>query len=146
MDQRINLKFLVKLGKRPAECLKLLKEVYGEHVMSKTQVYEWHKRFKSGREEVEDDHKSGRPSTAKTPDNINRVNKLVRSDRRLTVRMMAEYLSMKRESVRTILVQDLGMHKVCAKEQVMDAPPRQRARSHRAQCEAVIGQETGHSS
>ena len=33
MDQRINLKFL---GKRPAECLKLLKEVYGEHVMSQT--------------------------------------------------------------------------------------------------------------
>ena len=94
MDQRINLKFLVKLGKCPAECLKLLKEVYGEHVMSKTRVYEWHKRFKSGREEVEDDHKSGRPSTAKTPDNINRVNKLVRSDRRLTVRMMAEDLSM----------------------------------------------------
>lgn len=115
MEQRINLKFLVKLGKGPTECLKLLQEAYGEDAMSRPRVFEWHKRFKSGREEVEDDPKSGRPSTTKTAENIDRVNQLVRSDRRLTVRMIAEELSLNRESVRTILVQELGMRKVCAK-------------------------------
>ncbi|XP_066980889.1 calcium-activated chloride channel regulator 1-like [Macrobrachium rosenbergii] len=34
MEQRISLKFLVKLEKGPTECLKLFQEVYGEDVMS----------------------------------------------------------------------------------------------------------------
>ena len=37
IEQRINLKFLVKLRKTPTECFKLVKEVYGEDVMSRTQ-------------------------------------------------------------------------------------------------------------
>ena len=59
MEQQINLKFLVKLRKSPTECFKLLTEVYYEDVMSRPRVFEWHKRFKSGREEVEDDPRSG---------------------------------------------------------------------------------------
>ena len=95
---RINLKFLMKLRKSPSECFKLLKEVYGKNVMSNPRVFEWHKRFKSGRQEMEDDPRSGRPSTAKTDENI-RVKQLVRSDRRSTVRMIADELVLNRESV-----------------------------------------------
>ena len=113
MEQRINLKFLVKLGKN--ECFKLLKEVYGKDVMSRPRVFEWHKRFKSGCEEVENDPKSGRPSTTKADENIRRVKQLVRSDRRFRVCMIADELALNRESVRTILLHDLGMRKVCAK-------------------------------
>ena len=115
MEQRINLKFLVKLRKSPTECFKLLTEVYGEDEMSRPRVFKWHKRFKSGREEVEDDPRSGRPSTTKTDKNIVRVKQMVRSDRRLTIRMIADNLDLNRESVRSILLHDLGMRKVCAK-------------------------------
>ena len=83
--------------------------------MSRPRVFEWHKRFKSRREEVENDPKSGRPSKTKTDENIMRVKKLVQSDRRLTVRMIADELDLNRETVRTILLYDLGMRKVCAK-------------------------------
>ena len=56
IEQRINLKFLVKLKKTsPMECIKLLKDVYGDNLMSRSRVFEWHKRFNEGREEVEDD-------------------------------------------------------------------------------------------
>uniref|UniRef100_A0A672ZUH4 Mos1 transposase HTH domain-containing protein n=1 Tax=Sphaeramia orbicularis TaxID=375764 RepID=A0A672ZUH4_9TELE len=99
MEQRINLKSLVKLGRSPTECLKI----------------SWHKCFKRGHEEVDDDPKSGRPSTTKMDENIERVKQLVQSDHRLTARMMVEQLSLNRESVRTILVEDLGTRKVCAK-------------------------------
>ena len=51
MEQQINLKFLVKLKKTPTECFKLLKEVYGEGVMSRTKIFEWHKRFEKGRKD-----------------------------------------------------------------------------------------------
>ena len=115
MEQRINLKFLVKLRKTLTECFKLLPEVYGEDVMSGTQIFEWHKRFEKGREEVEDDPKMGQPSTTRIDENITRVKHLVRSDRRLTVRMISDELSLNRESVRKILLHDLGMRKVYAK-------------------------------
>ena len=73
MDERINLKFLVKLKKTT-------KEVYDENIRSTTQTFKRHKRFKNGREEVENDPKSGRPSTSKTDHNIERVKQLVRND------------------------------------------------------------------
>ena len=55
MEQQINQNFLVKLGKNPTECFKVLKEVYGKDVMSMPRVFEWHKRFKSGQKEVKND-------------------------------------------------------------------------------------------
>ena len=64
---------------------------------------------------MEDDLKTGQPSTTRTDENITRVKQLVRSDRRLTVRMISDELSLNRESVQTILLHDLGMREVCAK-------------------------------
>ena len=37
------------------EGIKLLKNVYGDNLMSRSRVFEWHKRFSEDREEVEDD-------------------------------------------------------------------------------------------
>ena len=37
------------------EFIKLLKDVYGNHLMSRSRVFDWHKRFSEGRKEVEDD-------------------------------------------------------------------------------------------
>ena len=87
------MKFLAKLGKTPSESFAMLQQVYGEETMSRTRAFEWHKRFKEGWEEVEDDPRSGRPSTSRTVDNIERVEQMVRADRRLAVRMIAEELS-----------------------------------------------------
>ena len=70
VKQQINLKFLVHLGKTPTEALKLFQEVYGDDTISRTHLVEGHRRFKEGREEVEDDHWSGRPSTSKTDENV----------------------------------------------------------------------------
>ncbi|XP_061622848.1 protein GVQW3-like [Phyllopteryx taeniolatus] len=114
-EQRIHLKFLVKLGKGPTECVKLLREAYGEDSMSRPRVFEWHMRFKGGREQVEDNPKSVRPSTTRTAENIDRVRQLMRSDCALTVRTIAEELGINRESLRTMLAHELRMRTVCAK-------------------------------
>ena len=47
-EQRINVKFLVKLKKTSTECYKLLKEAYGENSLSRARVFEWYKRFSEG--------------------------------------------------------------------------------------------------
>ena len=83
--------------------------------MSRSRVFEWHKRFKEGREEVEDDARSGRPSSTRTEDNVERVRQKVREDRRMTVRMVAYELGINRETVWKIITEDLEMRKLCAK-------------------------------
>ena len=40
-EQRINLKFLVKLKKTSTECYKLLQEAYGDNSLSRARVFEW---------------------------------------------------------------------------------------------------------
>ena len=63
VEQRANVKFCVKLGKSTTEMYDLLKKVYGDECLSRTQVFEWFKRFKEGREEIRDDQRPGHPST-----------------------------------------------------------------------------------
>ncbi|EZA60666.1 hypothetical protein X777_14272 [Ooceraea biroi] len=43
--------------------MEMLKKAYGSDSMSKAQIFRWHKTFKDGRESVEDEPRSGRPST-----------------------------------------------------------------------------------
>ena len=64
---------------------------------------------------MEDEPRAGIPSTSKTEDNVKRVRSLVRSDCRLTLRMISSVLNLNRFTVHQILTQDLGMRKVCAK-------------------------------
>jgi len=83
--------------------------------MKKSNVFEWHRRFKEGREDVQDDPRSGKPKTQRRDANVDRVRNLVRSDRRLGVRVITEELNMNRETVRQIVKEDLGMRTFSAK-------------------------------
>ena len=93
----------------------MLQEVYGDETMSRSHVFEWHKWFKEGREDVKGDSRSGRPSTSRTADNVERVKQMVHGDRRLTVRMIADELEINCDSVWKTITEDLGMRKICAK-------------------------------
>ena len=115
LEQWINIKFCVKICKRASEMLALLMVAYGEYALKKSSVFEWHRRFKEGREEVQDDPRSRQPKTQRPDENVDRVRTLVRSDRRLGVRVIAEELNMNRETVRQIVKEDLGMRKISAK-------------------------------
>ena len=83
--------------------------------MKKTAVYKWVKRFCEGRESVTDEERSGRPATSRTEENIAKVRQIVRENRRLTVRSIAEQVNIDKETVRKILTEDIDMRKVCAK-------------------------------
>jgi len=93
----------------------MLVQVYGDNAMKKTAVYKWVKRFSEGRESVTEEEGSGRSTTSKTEENIAKVHKIVRENRRLTVRSIAEQVNIDRETVRNILTEDFDMRKVWAK-------------------------------
>ncbi|GBO23081.1 hypothetical protein AVEN_56459-1 [Araneus ventricosus] len=84
MEQRVNIKFCFKLGRTATETHEMLAKVYGVNAVSKKCVYEWFKRFRDGKEDVEDEPRSGRPPTSTTPDNIKRVRRMPAVDRRLS--------------------------------------------------------------
>jgi transposase len=101
--QRFCLKFCFKLGKTFTETFQMLQQAYGEDCLSRTQCYEWYQRFKSGRTSIEDDPKSGRPSSSTGDDHIEKVRSVIRENRRLTVREVSEEVGICKSSCHTIL-------------------------------------------
>jgi len=103
-------------------------QVYGDNGMKKTAVYNWVKRFSEGRESVTDEERSGRPAISRTEENIANVRQIVRENRRLTVRSIAEQVNIDRETVRNILTEDLDMRNVCAEMVPKDLTEEQKQR------------------
>ncbi|UYV63055.1 hypothetical protein LAZ67_2002997 [Cordylochernes scorpioides] len=110
MEQRAVIKFNAKLGISASETYILMKQVYGTLCLSKSNVFIWHKRFSDGRNTLEDDKHTGRPSSSKTPESIEKVREFVANNRSASLRMMAEVLHINKETFRTILHEDLGTH------------------------------------
>jgi len=67
------------------EAFQMLQQAYGEDCLSRTQYHEWYQHFKSGRTSIEDDPKSGRPSTSMDDDHVEKVLAVIRQNRCLTV-------------------------------------------------------------
>jgi hypothetical protein len=59
---------------------------YGEYTMKKSSAFEWHRRFKEGRENVQDGLEKWGAKNVNADANVDRVRILVRSDLRLSVR------------------------------------------------------------
>jgi hypothetical protein len=70
----------VKIGLSATETLALLALAYGEYAMKKSSVFEWHRLFKEGQEDLQDDPRSRQPKMQRTDANVGRVQILVRSD------------------------------------------------------------------
>ena len=115
MEQRPNFKFCFKLGKKFSETYKLLKKVYGDDFMSRTQVYTWFTRFKNGRDDLNDDPRPGRPEASNRAELVQKVREIIAIDASFTVRMLAKELNSPYCTIYTILTKDLGKKKVCAR-------------------------------
>jgi len=114
LEQRTNIKFLVRLGKSGNKIREMLVQVYRDNAMKKTAVYKWVKRFYEERESVTDEERSGQPATSRTEENTAKIRQIVCENRQLTVRSIVEQVNIDRETVRKILTEDLDMRKVCA--------------------------------
>jgi len=114
-EQRINMKFCFKLQKSAKETHEMLKLVYGDASTTMKTVYKCFEQFCNGCESVEDEEGSGCPSTSKIKENVERVSKMIRSNRQLTIREISEDTNISYGSVQNILTTDLNMRRVSAK-------------------------------
>lgn len=115
MEQRAVIKFNARLGNSASETFRMMQQVYGNACLSRSNVFVWHKRFLNGRDSLEDDEHTGRPISIRTPDSICKVRDYLADHRNASLKMMEEALDINRETIRTILHEDLGKTKVCAR-------------------------------
>jgi len=103
------MKFCFTLQKNAKETHEMLKLVYGDAAMTMKTVHKWFERFRNSCELLEDEERSGSPSTPKTQENVERVSEIIRSNRQLTIREISEDLNISYGSVQNILTTDLNM-------------------------------------
>ena len=67
LEERYAIKFCFKLG---TKCHRNVWNAFGVSCMNRASVFEWHKRFKEGRESVRDDERCGRSKEVYTSELI----------------------------------------------------------------------------
>ena len=67
LEEWYAIRFCFKLGKNATEMYRMLQTAFGPSCMNWASVFEWHKRFKEGRESVRDDERCGRSKEVNTP-------------------------------------------------------------------------------
>ena len=70
LEERYEIKFCFKLGKNATETYGMLQTAFWPSCMNRAWVFEWHKRFKEGRESVRDDEKCGKIKEVNRPELI----------------------------------------------------------------------------
>jgi histone-lysine N-methyltransferase SETMAR len=83
--------------------------------MSHSKTFLWYKRFKDGRTSVDDDERSGRPSTGTTPENIAKVREAILADRRQTIHDVCEMVGLSYGTVQRILADNLSTRRISAR-------------------------------
>ena len=91
MEQRNCIKYCVKNAINGSQTFEMLQKVFGNETLSSATVFDWHRLFKEGRELVEDDYRSGRPSISKNDENIQKIKDAVLRNRHLTVGELSKH-------------------------------------------------------
>jgi len=71
---------LFQIGKTFMETFQMLQQAYREDCMSRSPCHEWYQCFESGRTSIENDPKSGRPSTSMDDDCVEKVLAVIRKN------------------------------------------------------------------
>jgi hypothetical protein len=97
-EQRVAIKFCFKAGLSATETLVLAQKADGNEALNRSNVFRWYSPFRDGREQGEDGERDGRQKSTRIEVNIAAVADLVKNDRRIASRMIAESLNIPKTS------------------------------------------------
>jgi ribosomal protein S25 len=123
IEQRVCINICVKLSKSATETFGMLRDAFGKHSLSRTAVFEWHSRFKADKVSGEDGERSGRPSTSKMTENVEKIREPIHEDRRRTTHKLADTVGISYGVCQEILREILNMRRIVPSS-------RQRGRPH----------------
>jgi hypothetical protein len=101
-EQRLAIEFCFKAGKSTTETLQMVKAAYGDQTLCRSNVFRWY-----GREDTEDDPRSGRPTECCNDNNVEKISQLLLQSRHLSLRMLADEVNIGKDTVRKTVVEDL---------------------------------------
>ena len=91
-----------------------MQKVYGNGALKYATVCKWVHHFNDGRGSIENDPRVGRPVSILTEKNVATVKTLIEEDAGYTVQEIEELSGIHSSSVLKILLERLGLHKICA--------------------------------
>ena len=118
LEERYAIKFCFKLGKNATKTHGMLQTAFQPSCMNQTSVFEWHKRFKEGRESVGDDERCGRNKEVRTLELIGQIKNFMDKDCRVSIETISAQFDV---SVGTVHNYSRGtedaedLHEVCPK-------------------------------
>jgi len=102
--------------------------MYDEHCLSRQAVQNWVQKFSEVRTSIEDEHRAGRPVEITTLETLQRVEDIIRAERRITVDAVATAIGCSRCQIYNMMREGLGFFKVCSRWM-----PRQLTQQHKSQ-------------
>jgi histone-lysine N-methyltransferase SETMAR len=114
-DFRVMMFYDFKRGLNFHECHETLVATFGQDVPSAETVRRWYHEFKHGQESFEDEPRSGRPPTAVTPENVQRVADMIKEHRNISYGEIEAALGIGSAAVNSILHEHLGVRKLASR-------------------------------
>jgi hypothetical protein len=90
----------------------MLQEAFRDNSMSRSKTFLCYKRFKDGRNSVDNYERSGRPLTSTTPENIAKFREAILADRRQTILDVCEIVGLSYGTFKRILADNLNMRRI----------------------------------
>ena len=103
VEQRLAIKFCLKAGKNEIETLQMVNVAYEDQALSRSNVFRWYGRFGDGREDNEDDPRSGRPTECRNDNNVEKISQFLLKNRHHSLRMLADEVNIGKDTVRKIV-------------------------------------------
>ena len=115
LEEQYAIKFCFTLGKNATETYGMFQTAFQQSCMNQTWVFEWHKRFKEGRESVRDDERCGRSKEIRTLEFIGQIKNFMDKDRHVSIETISAQFDVSVGTVHTIIREKLKMWKIWAK-------------------------------
>ena len=115
LEKRYAIQLCLKLGQNATETYVMLQTAFGASCLNRASVFEWHKRFKEGRESMRDDERCGRCKEVRTPELMGQIKNFMDKDRRVSIETISAQFDVNMGIVHTIIREKLKMQKICAK-------------------------------
>ena len=115
LEERYAIKFCFKLGKNARETYGMFQTAFRPSCMNRALGFEWHKRFKEGRESVRKDERCEKSKDVRTSDLIGQINNFLDKDRHVSIKTISTQFEVSVGTVHTIIRKELKMRRICAK-------------------------------
>ena len=93
----------------------MLQTAFQPSCMNRASVFEWHERFKEGRESVRDDERYGRSKEVRTPELVGQIKNFMDKNHHVSRETISAQFDVSVGTVHTIICEELKMWKICAK-------------------------------